>query len=435
MASIGIVGAGTAGLHLGLKLLAQGIPVTLYSEQEPDALRVGRLLNTVTHHAPTRARERELWVDFWGVPELAMKRLSIHVHTPQPFSVHGRLREPSLCVDYRVYQPRLAEAFVERGGRLEVMPVDAVLLEKLAQRHTLMVVASGRNGLTGLFPRIPELSPHTKPPRLLFAALLKGLRMPQPHSMHTHLIPGQGEVFESQIITRHGRVPSTLIEAIPGTELAALISRKRDDDPAAFDATLLEIMRRFAPATYERIDPTEFGVRGPLDFLQGGFTPTVRRAWAPLGEGRFVMAVGDTHVTNDPIAGQGANAASASAFSLAHAIQDALLSERPFDESFCRDTEVRMWAAVAPTTHWSNALLEPPPPHLIDLMVAASRDTFVADAFVSDMLIPEHILPVCASPESAAAYAAASRTPRADMLAASGALGWDTGTRIRPLAG
>ncbi|WP_338866806.1 styrene monooxygenase/indole monooxygenase family protein [Myxococcus stipitatus] len=435
MASIGIVGAGTAGLHLGLKLLAQGIPVTLYSEQEPDALRVGRLLNTVTHHAPTRARERELWVDFWGVPELAMKRMSIHVQGPQPFSVQGRLSEPSLCVDYRVYQPRLAEAFVERGGKLEVVAVDPALLEKLAQRHTLMVVATGRSGLNAMFPRIPELSPHTRPPRLLFAALLKGVQMPQPLGMHFNLIPGQGEVFESQLITRHGRVPSTLIEAIPGTELAALISRKRDDDPAAFDATLLDIMRRFAPATYERIDPTEFGVRGPLDFLQGAFTPTVRRPWAQLGEGRFVMAVGDTHVTNDPVAGQGANGASASAFTLAHCIQDALLSERPFDETFCRDTEARMWAAVAPTAYWSNALLEPPPPHLIDTLVTASRDTYVADAFMSALVIPERILPVCASPESAAAFVTEARTPRADMLAATGALGWDTGTRIRPLAG
>ncbi|MCP3167987.1 styrene monooxygenase/indole monooxygenase family protein [Myxococcus qinghaiensis] len=435
MASIGIVGAGTAGLHLGLKLLSQGIPVTLYAEQEPDALRVGRLLNTVTHHAPTRARERELYVDFWGAPELAMNRCAIHVHGPHPFSLKGRVSEPSLCVDYRLYQPRLAEAFVERGGRLEVMPVDLAALEGLTRRHALVVVATGRSGLNTLFPRVPELSPHDKPPRVLFAAMLKGLRMPEPFGMHVNLVPGQGEVFESQIITRHGRVPSTLIEAVPGSELASMISRKRDDDPAGFDKMLLELMRRHAPATYERIDPTEFGVRGPLDFLQGGFTPMVRRAWAQVGEGRFVMTVGDTHVTNDPIAGQGANAASASAFTLAIAIQDALLSERPFDERFCRDTETRMWAAVAPATDWTNALLQPPPPHVIDLLVAGSRDNRVADAIVSAFMIPERILGACASPEAAAEFIAHAGTPSAEILAASGALGWDTGARIRPLAG
>ncbi|MCP3064925.1 monooxygenase [Myxococcus sp. K38C18041901] len=435
MASIGIVGAGTAGLHLGLKLLSQGISVSIYAEQEPDALRAGRLMNTVTHHAPTRTREREMWVDFWGAPELAMNRCAIHVHGPQLISLWGRVAEPSLCVDYRLYQPRLAEAFVERGGHLEVRPVDAKELEALSRRHTLVVVATGRHGLNALFPRVPELSPHTKPPRVLFAAILKGLRMPEPLGMHANLVPGQGEVFESQMITRQGRVPSTLIEAIPGTELAALISRKRDDDPAAFDVGLLDIMRRHAPATYERIDPTEFGVRGPLDFLQGGFTPTVRRAWAELGEGRYVMAVGDTHVTNDPIAGQGANAASASAFTLAVAIHDTLLSERPFDETFCRDTEARMWTAVAPATTWTNALLEPPPPHVIDLLVAGSRDSRVADAIATAFMIPERILGACASPEATAEFVMNAGRPSAEVLAATGALGWDTGTRIRPLAG
>lgn len=434
MASIGIVGAGTAGLHLGLKLLSQGISVTLYAEQEPSNLRSGRLLNTVTHHAPTRARERELWVDFWGAPELAMNRCSIHVQGPQPLSLTGRLGDPSLCVDYRIYQPRLAETFVERGGRLEVMPVDRAVLETLTGRHSLVVVATGRHGLNALFPRVEALSPHTKPPRLLFASLLKGLRMPDPLGMHVNLVPGQGEVFESQIITRHGRVPSTLIEALPGSELAELSTRKRDEDPAAFDALLLDLMRRYAPATYERVDPTEFGVLGPMDYLQGGFTPMVRQAWAALGEGRFVMAVGDTHVTNDPIAGQGANAASASAFTLAAAIQDNLLSERPFDEHFCRDTETRMWAAVAPATDWTNALLQPPPPHVIDMLVAGSRDSRVADAVVSAFMIPEHILSACASPQDAADFVSTAMTPRPEMFAASNARGWDTGARLRPLA-
>jgi len=416
MASIGIVGAGTAGLHLGLKLLAQNVAVTLYAEQEPARVRAGRLLNTVTHHAPTRARERELGVDFWAAAELAMDRCAIHVHGPQPFSLTGRLSEPGLCVDYRAYLPRLAEEFVARGGRLEVGAVDVAALETLAERHTLVVVATGRSGLTSLFPRVPELSPHAQPPRLLFAATLDGVRMPEPACMQANLVPGQGEVFESQFITRHGRVPSVLVEALPGSELAMLSTRRRDDDPAAFDALLLHFLHRFAPSTYERITPSAFGVRGPLEFLQGAFTPVVRRPWAALGGGHFVMAVGDTHVTNDPLAGQGANAASASAFSLAASIQEALRSDRPFDEAFCHDAEVRMWAAVAPATTWSNALLQPLPPHVGELLFTGSRDTRVADAFLRAFMIPERILPVCATPEATAAFIASATTPPPEAL-------------------
>ncbi|WP_163997417.1 styrene monooxygenase/indole monooxygenase family protein [Pyxidicoccus caerfyrddinensis] len=409
MASIGIVGAGTAGLHLGLKLLSHGISVTMYAEQDPAKLRAGRLPNTVAHHAPTRARERELGVDHWGGPQADMYQVGIHVNGPQSFGLKGRLEHPTIFVDYRLYQPKLAEDFVARGGLLEVRSVDAAALEGLSTRHDLVVVATGRNGLTALFPRIPELSPHTKPARLLFAALLKGVRMQDSIGMEAHLVPGQGEIFEAQVISRQGRVPSILIEALPEGELAVLSTQRYDEDPRAFEALLLDRLRRFAPATYERVNPAEFGVLGPMDWLQGSFTPMVRRGWAPLANGRFVVAVGDTHVTNDPVAGQGANAASASAFAMAESIVAALGSERPFDEAFCRATEEKTWAAAAPATHWTNALLQPPPPHVVEVLVAGSQEPRVADAIANAFMIPEHILGACESPESAAAFLAKNR--------------------------
>ncbi|NMO21157.1 monooxygenase [Pyxidicoccus fallax] len=415
MASIGIVGAGTAGLHLGLKLLSHGVSVTLYAEQDPAKLREGRLPNTVAHHPPTRARERELGVDHWSGPSADIRYVGIHVNGPQSLSMRGRLDKTSIFVDYRLYQPRLAEDFVARGGRLEVLPVDGAALEGLSLKHDLMVVATGKNGLTSLFPRNAELSPHTRPARLLFAALLKGVQMEEPPGMNANLVPGQGEIFESQVISRHGRVPSLLVEALPDSELAVLSTQRYDADPRAFEALLLDRLRRFAPTTYARVNPAEFGILGPLDWLQGAFTPVVRRAWAPLANGRFVMAVGDTHVTNDPVAGQGANAASASAFALAARILDALATDRPFDEGFCRAAEEKMWAAVAPATHWTNALLQPPPPHVVDVLVAGSQEQRVADAFANAFMVPENILSACASPESAAAFITQNRQANRDV--------------------
>ena len=424
MASIGIVGAGTAGLHLGLKLLKHGIPVTLYAEQEPAKLRAGRLPNTVAHHPPTRARERELDVDHWGGPHADMQTLDVHVNGPQPFSLRGRLEKPSIFVDYRLYHPKLAEDLVARGGRLEVRSVDAAALEELSLRHDLVVVATGRNGLTALFPRIPELSPHTRPARLLFAALLKGVKMREPIGMDAHLVPGQGEIFEAQVISRQGLVPSILIEAVPGSEMAVLGTQRYDEDPRAFEALLLDALRRFAPATHARANPAEFGVLGPMDWLQGSFTPVVRQAWAPLANGRRVMAVGDTHVTNDPVAGQGANAASASAFALAECIVAALGEGRPLDEAFCRAAGEKTWAAVAPATHWTNALLQPPPPHVIDVLVAGSQEPRVADAFAAAFMVPEHILSACATPETAAAFIARSRPSASEALPAADVREW-----------
>jgi hypothetical protein len=41
MSGIGIVGAGIAGLHLGLYPVQRGIPAILYSDRAPDEIRSG----------------------------------------------------------------------------------------------------------------------------------------------------------------------------------------------------------------------------------------------------------------------------------------------------------------------------------------------------------------------------------------------------------
>ena len=58
MSGTGIVGAGTAGLHLALLLQKRGVEATLYAERTADEVRSGRLPNTVVHNHRTRARER-----------------------------------------------------------------------------------------------------------------------------------------------------------------------------------------------------------------------------------------------------------------------------------------------------------------------------------------------------------------------------------------
>jgi 2-polyprenyl-6-methoxyphenol hydroxylase-like FAD-dependent oxidoreductase len=127
-------------------------------------------------------------------------------------------------------------------------------------------------------------------------------------------------------------------------------------------------------------------------------------------------------VTNDPVAGQGANAASASAFVLAESILEALGSERPFDEACCRASEEKMWAAVAPATHCSNALLQPPPPHVVELLTTGSQDRRIADGIATAFTIPETLLGAFATPESAAAFIARNRTPAAESCAGPEAL-------------
>jgi hypothetical protein len=406
MADIGIIGAGTAGLHLGLKLLANGVPVTLYTEKEPEELRTGRLPGPVAHHAATRARERSLAVNHWDSPDFGMFQVSVNVGGPQPFGFRGYIEDPSLLVDYRLYHPRLLEDFLERGGHVVITPVEPQEVERLASQHDLMVVATGRSGLSELFPRIPELSPHTRPPRLLLAALVRGIRFPRPTGMSYGISPGHGEIFESQLLTHQGPVSSLLIEAVPGGALEPLSTRKYEEDPRGFDTMLLELLREHAPDTYARVEPEQFGLLGPLDYFQGDVTPVVRRGYAALGEGRFLVAVGDAHVTNDPIAGQGANAASGAAFSLGDVILDALAGGFDFDEEFCQRAERATWAETRAITEWTNAMLQPAAPGMQQLLVAASEDPNLADVLVNMLLVPERALATLASPESTASFLA-----------------------------
>ncbi len=406
MASIGIIGTGTAGLHLGLKLLANGVPVTLYADKEQQRLRSGRLPGTVAHHAATRTRERSLAVNHWDRPDFGMFQVSVNVGGPQPFGFHGYIEDPSIFVDYRLYHPRLWEDFEERGGQVLVEPVDAAGVERLASQHDLVVVATGRSGLSALFPRLPELSPYTQPQRQLFAGLVRGIRFPRPTGMSYGISPGHGEIFESQLLTHQGVVSSLLIEALPGGALEPLTTRKYEDDPRRFDALLLELLREHAPDTYARVEPGQFGLLGPLDYVQGAVTPVVRRGYAALGQGRFVVALGDAHVTNDPISGQGANAASGAAFALGDVILDALVGGFDFDEDFCRRAEQATWGETRAITEWTNAMLQPPPPEMGQMLVSASEDPNLADVLVNMLMVPERALATLSSPESTAAFLA-----------------------------
>jgi 2-polyprenyl-6-methoxyphenol hydroxylase-like FAD-dependent oxidoreductase len=118
------------------------------------------------------------------------------------------------------------------------------------------------------------------------------------------------------------------------------------------------------------------------------------------------MALGDAHVTHDPITGQGANAASRAAFVLGAAVVARAASGGRFDEGFCAETEERLWEATRAAAVWTNAFLDPPPPHVLGLLVAAARNKAIADAFTTNFDDPDRMWQSVASPEATAAFLA-----------------------------
>jgi hypothetical protein len=203
-----------------------------------------------------------------------------------------------------------------------------------------------------------------------------------------------------------------MVEAIPGQAFEVIAHLRYENDPKKFEAAMLDLLREHAPPIYDRVNLKEFGVTRPLDVLQGAITPTVRRGYAPLGNGRFAMALGDVHILNDPIAAQGANMASRCAWLMG----EALLRDRRLDETFCRETEKQLWDVGRPATEWTNMMLQPPPPHVLELFVEAAENKPLADELIENFNVPENNWRIFSDPENAAAFLARHSSPELDRI-------------------
>ena len=402
MADVGIVGAGTAGLHLALLLQRRGLEPTLYAERTADEVRAGRLSNTVVHNHRTRARERELGANLWDGTAPAIEGHWHYIPLPEgpPLDFPGYFTNPSLAVDYRLYQSALLEAFEERGGKVEVGAIGASDLGGLAGRHDLLAVSTGRGGLSDLFPAIEGRSPFRQPARLLSGGLYRGVAdAGESHHVVLSLLGPIGEIINIPMESKDGLVEVLLFECVPGGDLEVVARTPYADDPKAHDRLVLDRLRTYAPRVYERIDEASFGLVDPTSILQGAVTPTVRESYAQLDGGTYAIAVGDAHVTMDPVVGLGANAASLSAFALGETIAEG----GPFDEAFCKRVDERRLPGVLAHFDFTNFMLAPQP-NLFDVIGAMSQSRAIADDFTEGFTEPPRQWANLANPEATAAY-------------------------------
>lgn len=415
---IGIVGAGIAGLHLGLYLQQQGVPVTLYAERAAEDVRAGRVLNSVTLWRDTRERERRLGVNHWDDLVVPGHDESYGVHCGYmvvgppdgPIRFTAPSTVPGLPVDHRVVLPRYQEDFEERGGRVEIGPVAAETLEALSERHDLVVVCTGKYSLTGLFPPVAEHCPYDRPQLILTLALVEGFTYPHPTGVFINIVPGVGTIFAMPLWTFDGPREVILFEAAPGGPVAGLAGLRYDDDPALFTKSMLAALDEHAPAVMPQVDRSAFRVvGGPLGVLQGGVTPIVRRPWARLDNGRCVMGLGDVHTAFDPIFAQGANAASAGAFILGDEIVASQSGAGSgFDEAFCTRVGDRLWESARPAMEWTNVGVAPgpAPAHWMEWILAAAADPVIARRLFDNFSEPDVGWGILSTPEATRAYLA-----------------------------
>ncbi|MFD7011242.1 styrene monooxygenase/indole monooxygenase family protein [Rhodococcus jostii] len=382
--SIGIVGGGVAALHLGLALRTAGLDVTLYVARGYDEVAGGPLLNTVVHHHPTLARERALGVMHWQPAEHGYDRHYHYIGGSDPVRFCGEFTHPSCAVDHRLYLPALAADFADRGGEIRVRTVGPRDLSSLAVLNDLVVIASGRGPLSGLFERRAALSPFDAPQRRLCAGLYTGVARPDPEGVGISIAPGAGELLEIPIISRHGRVTALLFENRPGTAAAALTDLCAADDEALFTRTVLDTVREHHPATFERIDVGEFALTDCRDLLQGGVIPAVRQDYFEIADGTFALALGDAHVVVDPVMGQGANIAAYSAAVVAERI----VTSAVYDELFCQQVARAREEVLVAASNWTNLMLNQHP-RAEAVLRACSRDRLLANVFTDNFDHPD----------------------------------------------
>ena len=385
---IGVVGAGTAGLHLGLYLLQHGIEVTIFTDRRPEEYPGMRLLNTVAHHGVTVARENALGVNHW--PDAGYNGHYYYIGTqPQPLRFYGDLHAPSRAVDYRIYQPRLMEDFLNRGGNIEYRNIQKDEVSSLSARFDLMVICTGKGPFGQMFQHEPEHSPFDRPQRALCVGIFKGIAQRPNRSVTMYFSPGAGEIIEIPTLTFNGMQSALVIENIIGGDLEVLAKTKYDDDRRAFLDLLLAKLRKHYPDCADRIDEKEFDLaNSPLDILQGGVTPTVRKSHVCLENGKIAIALGDVQATVDPVLGQGANMASHAAWILGEEI----VRQDVYDERFIEHVNARRNDRVLGATRWTNFMLDnlrELPPEFQEFLGAVSQSRALADEFTDNFNFPE----------------------------------------------
>lgn len=382
---IGIIGAGIAGLHLGLRLQRLGIDCTIITDRTPEQVAAAQLTNMVVHWPTTLRRERVLGVHHWPAEKFGFSLFHNVIQTPKPIELHFHAAHPARAVDDRIYLPQLMEDFAARGGRLEVRSLNARDISGIAERFDLVVVAMPGNGFCDLFARDDANSPYDRPQRFVLAGLYHGFCPVQARTAAMSIAPGHGEAVTFPLLSRTGLVNALAVVVYQSDKLAMLRAFSGSSDQAGYCLALLCELERHHPTIYDRIDTTCFSMQGPDDLAQSAIMPVVRRPYVHLGSGTYAIALGDVHVTVDSLLAQGANIGSYSAFVLADAIAEA----HAFDLAFCHEVERSQSARILGAARWTNVFLQPPDEARMELIVAMSGDGQLADEYYDNFNCPE----------------------------------------------
>jgi hypothetical protein len=400
---ITIVGGGQSGLQLGCGLLSNGYEVEIIQNRTAEQIRTGKVLSSQCMFDQSLQNERDLGLNFWDKECPTVDSINFVVPAPdgsgnKAIDWNGKLDNPAQSVDQRVKIPAWMAEFEKRGGQMTIHDAAIDDLEKYAKSSDLVIVAAGKGDIAKLFERDAEKSPYDKPQRALALTYVKGMTPRADHSaVNFNLIPTVGEYFVFPALTVNGPCEIMVLEGIPGGPMDCWKDVKTPQEHLAKSKWILDT---FLPWEAERCRNVE--LTDDNGILAGAFAPTVRKPIGKLPSGAVVLGMADAVVLNDPITGQGSNNAS----KCARAYMDAILAhgDKPFDVAFMQTTFDNYWNYAQFVTGWTNALLAPPPPHILNLFGAAQAYPALASRIANGFDNPVDFFPWLAVPEEADAY-------------------------------
>ncbi|MDM1764545.1 MULTISPECIES: styrene monooxygenase/indole monooxygenase family protein [unclassified Acinetobacter] len=391
MRKIAIVGAGQAGLQLGLGLLDKGYEVSMYTNRTAEQVKHGKVMSSQCMFHNALQTERDLGLNQWEEQCPAVEGISVTLVEPEKkekvFSWSARLQRYAQSVDQRVKMPEWMGEFERRGGKLVIQDVGLAELEQLAEQYELVLLAAGKGEIVNQFGRDDTRSPFQQPQRALALTYVKDMRPMSPYSrVAFNLIPNVGEYFCFPALTTSGPCEIMVFEGIPNGPMDCWQEVKT---PEQHLAKSLEILEKYIPWEADRCQNVELTDDG--GYIAGRFTPTVRHPVLTLASGKKVFGMADALVVNDPITGQGSN----NAAKCCKVYYDAILAhaDQAFDEAWMQQTFDRYWDYAQYVVDWTNSMLRPPEPQMIDALVAASQNQHIAAQIANNFDDPRGFSP------------------------------------------
>lgn len=405
MRKIAIVGGGQAGLPLALGLLDKGYQVTVATNRTPDDIRNGRVMSSQCMFNASLQIERDLGLNQWESQCPPVEGIGLTVPNPEApgaklIDWSARLDHHAQAVDQRLKMPVWMEEVEKHGGTLLLEDVGVQELERLATENDLVILAAGKGEVVKMFERDASRSPFDRPMRALALTYVKGLRPSPDYSrVAFNLIPGVGEYFVFPALTTSGPCDIMVFEGVPGGPMDCWRDIKT---PQAHLAQSLKLLQTFVPWEAERAAHVELTDANGI--LAGSFAPTVRKPVLTLPSGKLVFGLGDAVVVNDPITGQGAN----NATKATRVYLDAILArgEQAYTRDWMEQTFEQFWRYAQHVVTWTNTLLCPPPPHILNLLGAAGQCPPLADSIANGFDNPPNFFPWWTDPAACEQFVA-----------------------------